>query len=51
MSAVLIMENDNSTYACLMSGAERELGAFITAVTDSYGPEHSRSPLRIGLKF
>jgi hypothetical protein len=42
MSAVLIMENDNSTYACLVSGAERELGAFITAVTELYGPEHAQ---------
>jgi hypothetical protein len=42
MSAVLMMRNKNSSYASLMRVAGRELGSFISAVTDLYGPEHAR---------
>ena len=33
--------NHNSNCACLMSMAGRELGAFLSAVTDLYGPEQA----------
>ena len=33
--------NHNSNGACLMSMAERELGAFLSAVRDLYGPEQA----------
>ena len=34
--------NHNPNCACLMSMAERELGAFLSAVTESYGSEEAR---------
>src|SRR5947209_5618419 len=34
--------NHNPNCACLMSMAERELDAFLSAVTESYGPEEAR---------
>jgi len=34
--------NHNPACACLMSTAERELGAFISTVTELYGPEQAR---------
>ena len=37
----MIVNNHNSNCACLMSMAERELGAFISAVTELYGPEQA----------
>ena len=36
------MNEPKPSFACLMSTAERELGAFISAVTESYGPEQAR---------
>jgi hypothetical protein len=36
------MDNNNSSCTGLMSTAERELGAFISAVTELYGPEQAQ---------
>ena len=38
----MAMNNHDRNDACLMSMAERELGAFMTAVTELYGPEEGR---------
>jgi hypothetical protein len=38
----MVMDNNSANCACLMSMAERELGAFIGAVTELYGPEQAR---------
>ena len=37
----MIANNHNSNCACLLSMAERELGAFLSAVRDLYGPEQA----------
>ena len=34
--------DDESKLSCLMASAERELGAFLNAVTASFGPEEGR---------
>ena len=34
--------SDGPTFTDLMTMAERELGAFISAVTESFGSEHAR---------
>ena len=36
------MDGDNATWACLVQMAERELGAFMTAVTELHGPQQAR---------
>ena len=37
----MAVDNQNSICACLMSMAGRELGAFLSAVTELYGPEQA----------
>ena len=36
------MNNDDASCACLISMAEHELGAFMSAVTELYGPGQAR---------
>jgi hypothetical protein len=38
----MAVNHDNSDSACPMNMAERELGAFITVVTELYGPDQAR---------
>ena len=38
----MAVNDNNSKCACAMSIAERELGAFINAVTNLHGPEQAR---------
>jgi hypothetical protein len=35
------MKNDTQSYSCLLGMAERELGAFMNAVAELYGPEQA----------